>query len=340
MQDLRIGLCLSGNVPMREIVESARVAEMNRWDSIWLGEDYFYRGGATMAAAVAAATTRIQIGLGILTPLPRHPALTAMEIGALQELSGGRILPGIGAGVGAWMRQMGLDYSSPLTVMREGVVLTRRLLSGETVTDRGRQFRLNRVRLNFPTAATPVLLGAVGPRALELAGEIADGTVLSVLAGPGYVRWARERIDEGRRRTGRDDQPHLVVAYAILVMGDDRQACRDLARPIVAEYLSAGGIGPLTRAAELPDEVVEKLHAEYLGGRVPVEGISDEVVDRVAAVGPSDHCARWIAELAAAGADVVALLPIAEDDVVGAVRRASSDLVPRLTGRPAAGEAR
>jgi 5,10-methylenetetrahydromethanopterin reductase len=330
---MRIGLCLSGNVAMQEIVQSARVAEASGWDSIWLGEDYFYRGGATMAAAVASATSRISIGLGIMTPLPRHPALMAMEIGALQELSGGRILPGVGAGVGSWMRQMGFDYRSPLTVMREGVELTRRLLAGETVTEQGAMFRLREVKLRFPTVAAPVLLGAVGPRALELAGEIADGTVLSVLAGPGYVRWALQRIAEGRRRAGREKEAHLVVAYLFLALADSRGAARELVRPVVAEYLSAGGANPLTQQAGLPDELVGELHAEYLRGRVPVELISDEMVDRVAAAGPAEECARWIAELGDAGADVVALMPISPDGVADAVARIGSELLPRLTPR-------
>ena len=68
---------MSGNTPMREVVDGAHLAEAAGWDSVWLGEDYFYRGGATMAAAVATATSRITIGLGIMTPLPRHPALIA-----------------------------------------------------------------------------------------------------------------------------------------------------------------------------------------------------------------------------------------------------------------------
>ena len=322
---MRVGLCLSGNVPMRELVASARLAEESGWDSIWLGEDYFYRGGATMAAAVAVATSRIEIGLGIMTPLPRHPALMAMEIGALQELSGGRIVPGVGAGVGSWMRQMGFDYSSPLTVMREGLELTRRLLAGESITFEGRLFRLEGVKLHFPTAVTPVLLGAVGPKALQLAGEIADGVVLSVLAGPRYVRWACERANEGRLRSGRSHDKQVVVA-------DTREAARDLVRPIVAEYLSAGGINPLTREAGIPDELVTELNAEYLRGRVPVERISDEIVDQVAAAGPGKHCARWIADLADAGADVVALMPISRGEVPQAVRRISEDVLPLLHG--------
>lgn len=329
---MRIGLCLSGNFAMQDIVQSARVAEASGWDSIWLGEDYFFRGGATMAAAVAMATSRVDIGLGIMTPLPRHPALMAMEIAALQELSGGRIVPGVGAGVGSWMRQMGLDYRSPLTVMREGVELTRRLLAGETVTEHG-LFHLRGVRLRFPTVAAPVLLGAVGPRALELAGEIADGTVLSVLAGPAYVRWARRHIEEGLRMAGREHAPHLVVAYLLLTLADSRSEARELIRPVVAEYLSAGAVNPLTWQAGLPDGLIGELHAEYLRGRVPVELISDETVDRVAAAGPAQECARWITELAEAGADVVALMPISPDGVADTVGRISSELLPRLTSR-------
>jgi alkanesulfonate monooxygenase SsuD/methylene tetrahydromethanopterin reductase-like flavin-dependent oxidoreductase (luciferase family) len=319
---------------MREVIESARIAEAGGWDSIWIGEDYFYRGGVTMAAAVAVETRRIGIGLGIMTPLPRHPALMAMEIGALQELSDGRIIPGVGAGVGVWMRQMGFDYSSPLTVMREGIDLTRRLLAGETVTAAGRVFSLDAVRLQFPTAATPVLLGGVGPKALRLAGEIADGTVLSVLAGPEYVRWARERIREGQQTAERSDKPHLVVAYLFLALASTRAQARDLVRPIVAEYLAGGGVNPLTRAAGMPDELVNELHAEYLSGRVPVDRLDDDIVDRVAAAGPGAHCAQWIAELGAAGADVVAVLPVPLDHASDAVRRIGEEVLPLLKTGP------
>jgi 5,10-methylenetetrahydromethanopterin reductase len=327
---MRVGLCMSGNVSMNEIVNGARTAEEEGWDSIWLGEDYFYRGGATMAAAVASATTRLRIGLGIMTPLPRHPALIAMEVGALQELSGRRILPGIGAGVGSWMRQMGFDYRSPLSVMREGVVLTRRLLAGETVTEAGRTFTLNAVKLHFPTRATPVLLGAVGPKALELGGELADGTVLSVLAGPGYVRWARDRIREGQERAGRAGEDHLVVAYLFIALAAPNAAARELVRPLVTEYLSAGGVNPLTREAGVPDEIAAQLHAEYLDGRIAVELVTDEIVDRVAAAGDGEHCARWISELMNAGADIVALLPVPLDNVAQSVRRISAEVLPLL----------
>lgn len=330
---MRIGLCVSGATPVDELLACARHAEAAGWDSIWLGEDYFYRGGVTMAAAVASATSTIRIGLGIMTPLPRHPALTAMEIAALQELSGGRVLPGIGAGVGHWMRQMGYDYSSPLSVMRQGIGVTRRLLAGETVDEDGSAFTLRRVRLGFPTTPSPLLLGVIGPRALRLSGEVADGTVTSVLGSPGYVRWARERIAEGARAGNRNGAPHLVVAYAFCTLADSMEEARRLVRPAVAEYLAAGGgPNPLTRHAGLPDALIEGLAAEYARGRIAAAQVPDSAIDAVAAAGPPDHCARWIRALGEAGADVVALMPVPQGDAARTVARASAELLPLLQG--------
>ena len=328
---MRIGLCVSGATPVAELLASARHAEAAGWDSIWLGEDYFYRGGVTMAAAVASVTNSIRIGLGIMTPLPRHPALTAMEIAALQELSGDRVLPGLGAGVGHWMRQMGYDYRSPLSVMREGIDVTRRLLAGETVDEEGSAFTLHRVRLGFPTKPSPLLLGVIGPKALRLSGELADGTVLSVLGSPGYVRWARERIAEGMRGAGRSER-HLVVAYVFCALADSLSEARRLVRPAVAEYLSAGGVNPLTRHAGLADELIQGLAAEYGRGRIAVGQVPDEAIDAVAAAGPPDHCAGWIRALGDAGADVVALMPVPQRDTARMVARASAELIPLLQG--------
>src|SRR5215212_9428606 len=99
---IRYGVVFSGNFPLDRTLAGAKLADELGLDSCWLGEDYFYHGGIATAAVVADRTERIAIGLGVLTPLPRHPALTVMELGTLDLIANGRIVPGYGAGVRYW----------------------------------------------------------------------------------------------------------------------------------------------------------------------------------------------------------------------------------------------
>src|SRR5260370_30067320 len=114
MRHCTYGIVFSGHFPLQRALAGAVLAERLGFDSCWLGEDYFYHGAIAMAAAVAERTQRLTIGLGVLSPLPRHPALTAMEVATLDEVAEGRLILGIGHGVPAWMRQMHLGFRSSL----------------------------------------------------------------------------------------------------------------------------------------------------------------------------------------------------------------------------------
>ena len=86
------------NLHAREFVRNAKLAEELGFGTWWVPEDYFFRGAFTLAAAAAAATSRIKIGIGVLNPYTRHPAMIAMEFGALDEVSDGRAILGLGRG--------------------------------------------------------------------------------------------------------------------------------------------------------------------------------------------------------------------------------------------------
>jgi len=90
------GVVFSGDFPLQRTLEGAVLAERLGFDACWLGEDFFYHGGIATATAVAERTERMTIGLGVLSPLPRHPALTAMEVATLDEIAEGRLILGIG----------------------------------------------------------------------------------------------------------------------------------------------------------------------------------------------------------------------------------------------------
>src|SRR5256885_10431507 len=130
-----------------------------------------------------AATSRLTVGIGLM-PVPlRNVALTAMELATMSRLFPGRLMAGVGHGVLPWMSQVGARAESPLTLLREYTAALHALLRGETVTTRGRYVSLDDVTLDWPPAVPPPLLvGGVKPRTVALAGELADGVIIS--SGP------------------------------------------------------------------------------------------------------------------------------------------------------------
>lgn len=332
----RFGVVFSGNFPLQRTLAGATLADELGFDSCWLGEDYFYQGGIATATAVAERTARIAIGLGILTPLPRHPALTVMELGTLDAIAEGRIVPGYGAGVRYWMQQMQLDYRSPLSAMREAVEITRELLSGATSNYEGRYFQLRNVRLGFTPrrSSLSIYLGAEGPKALQLSGEVADGSILSVLSSPAYIRFARENIGLGCERGGRDPREHHLVVYVIFAMDDDGDAARDAVRMPIAEYLGAGGEpSALSTHAGVSDDLIRAIGRVYREeSRFPVELVDDETIARVAIAGTPDECAAGLRRLIAAGADEIAFFPFPSASAEQSIRRIAADLLPQLRG--------
>jgi alkanesulfonate monooxygenase SsuD/methylene tetrahydromethanopterin reductase-like flavin-dependent oxidoreductase (luciferase family) len=333
-QDTKYGVLFSGNFPLQRALAGAVQADRLGFDSCWLGEDYFYQGGIATATAVAERTERLTIGLGILTPLTRHPALTVMEVGALDHIAGGRVLLGYGAGVKFWMRQMNLDYSSPLSAMREAVEISRELFAGTSSNYQGRYYQLDNVRLGFePLRSTmPIYLGAEGPKALQLSGEVCDGTIISVLAGPSYLRFARDNIAIGCERGGRDPNAHKLVVYVIFAMDEDGCKARDAVRMPIAEYLgTAGHPNALSTQAGVPDELMHELGRVYREeSRIPTELIDDDTVSRVAVAGTPAECADAIRRLIEAGADEIAFFPFPSAQTEATIERIAADLLPRL----------
>lgn len=331
------GVLFSGNFPLQRSLAGAVLAERLGFDTCWLGEDYFYHGAIATGTAVAERTDRISIGLGVVSPVPRHPALTTMEVATLDEISGGRVTLGIGYGVPAWIRQMGIGHVSPLSVMREAVQLHRRLIAGETITFEGRCFTLDHVHLGFTPSRTqvPIYLGVEGPKGLQLSGEIADGTIISVLAGPRYLHWARENVAIGCERSGRSLDRHRFVVYVIFSMDENGARAREAVRHTIAEYVGAGSSGggepaPLVRLGGVPDDVVREMGRIYASGRIPVELVDDAMVDQLAVSGNPDQCEAGIRRLIDAGADAIAFFPFPSGDVETQLERISEVLLPRF----------
>lgn len=205
-------------VAVARSVEAAGVAE------VWLWEDCFGQSGTATAAAILAATERVRVAIGLL-PVPlRNVTLTAMEIATLARMHPGRLLPAIGHGVQSWMAQAGARVASPLTLLEEHATAVRRLLAGEEVTTSGRYVTLDRVALRYPPVPPPpLLLGAEGPRTLELAGRLGDGIVLAGDLSMDQVRAAVDRAAAARADAA-VGSPLQVVRFASLPWDCDADA--------------------------------------------------------------------------------------------------------------------
>ncbi|MGW9212805.1 LLM class flavin-dependent oxidoreductase [Embleya sp. NPDC055664] len=321
----RIALVLGSSQRPAEIVAAARAAERGGFDELWVGEDYFYTGAIAAAGAVLAAT-ELPVGIGIVPTTSRHPALLAMELATLAGLYPGRLSAGVGAGVPDWLDQMAIRSRTPLASVRDVIAGLRTLLAGETLTVEASSYRAREVRLAHPPAVVPpILAGVGGPKALAMSGGSADGTVLSVLAGTRYVRWAAERVAAGGAGAGHD-----LVAYALCSVDPDAVLARERLRELFGLYLLAGPRNPMTEAHGIADEA-EALAA--LDFDDAVRAIPDAWIEELAVVGTPADCAERITLLAEAGADRVALCLDPDRDAEAQVDLLARELLPLLRGR-------
>jgi alkanesulfonate monooxygenase SsuD/methylene tetrahydromethanopterin reductase-like flavin-dependent oxidoreductase (luciferase family) len=219
-----LGAVFLPQLPPERLRSMARAADDAGLEELWLWEDCFREGGVAAVAAALACTERVRVGVGLL-PVPlRNVALAAMEIAALDRFFPGRLRIGVGHGVQEWMEQVGARVESPMTLLGEYLDALRALLRGERATRQGRYVKLDDVALDWPpSAAVPVLLGAVGPRSLRMCGASADGTILTGGTSPDRVREAKRIVDEGRADARRTD-PHDIVVYVHAATGADADA--------------------------------------------------------------------------------------------------------------------
>ncbi len=214
-----VGVVFRPQLPPEHLVEAASAADQYGLDELWLWEDCFLEAGVSMAATALASSQRLVVGIGLL-PVPlRNVALTGMELATLARLFPERVVAALGHGVQEWMCQVGARVDSPMTLLREYTEALTSLLAGQRVTRGGRYITLHDVQLGWPPAAPfPVLIGGVGPKTLQLAGELADGMVLTGGTTPDQVKAAVREVAAGRARA-RPRESRRVVAYIPTVFG-------------------------------------------------------------------------------------------------------------------------
>ncbi len=295
---------------------------------VWAAEAYG-SDSPTMLAAIAATTERIDIGSAIMQIPARTPAMTAMTAASLDNLSGGRFRLGLGvSGPQVSEGWHGVRFARPLARTREYVDIVKMAVARRDVSYAGEFYTLplpdgpgKALRLGFhpPREHIPIYLAAVGPKNLELAGEIADGW-LAIFYSPEFAQEQLASVAAGRSRAGKELAGFDVVPSVPVVIGDDLDSCAALVRWYAALYVGGMGsreqnfynqlavrMGYADAAREVQELYLSKRQRDAAAA-VPLE-----FIDRTSLLGPVDRVADGMRRYAAAGVTTLSVTLFAGD---------------------------
>lgn len=286
-------------------VELARRAEALGYTSLWTAEVTGPEAMATLGA-VSQAAPSLGLATGVLALQLRTPPLLAMAGATLQALAPDRdVILGIGiSSPVVAQRWHGATYGDqPLAQVREFVTLLRACLSGEPVDFEGDFYRVNKFRLGIkPGERTPkIVIGALNPGMLRLAGEVADGVLLNYLPAS-HVAWSVEQVRKGGDAT--------IYSY-VHVGVTDRAAGVDLARRDLFSYAVVDAYARNFERAGYGDSVAAVRAAHAARDREgALAAVSDAMIDGIDVMGDAEHIRATVQAYADGGVDVPIVFPL------------------------------
>ncbi len=321
---MKYGLLLLGEHTPDRLTHLAQLAEAYGFEDLWLADEKFFRDPFVSLSHIAQHTRSIRVGTCVTDPFTRHPALIAMATATLDELSGGRVVLGLGAGFSG-LEAMGVQRARAVRSLRQAMEAIRRLWAGETVTMEDDAFMLHQASLNFAARRTiPILLASAGRQILRLAGEAADEVMLGDLGSAQVVTSAWSEVERGAARAGRDLKGVRRIARLNVVLSEDSEVARDAIRPWILAYLwhAYPGWSQLLDYAPDWEERMQPLKdfiAQHGGKPRNVDDrnlvlrfaplLPESLVRRYALAGRAPEVVQQIHELEACGIDQIALYP-------------------------------
>jgi F420-dependent oxidoreductase-like protein len=294
----------------------AQEADRLGFSVVWAAEAYG-SDSPTILAAIAATTERIDVGSAVMQIPARTPAMTAMTAASLDAISGGRFRLGLGvSGPQVSEGWHGVRFGRPLARTREYVDIVNLAVARKPVAHDGEFYTLplpdgpgKALRLGFhpPREHIPIYLAAVGPKNLELAGEIADGW-LAIFYSPEFAAEQLASVAAGRAKAGLGMDGFDVVPSVPVVIGDDVAGCAELVRWYAALYV--GGMG--SREQNFYNQLATRMGYGEAAARVQDLYLSQrqrdaaaavplEFIDRTSLLGPVDRIAEGMRRYADAG---------------------------------------
>jgi len=310
----------------QEQVDLAVLADELGLDSVWISEAWG-QDAVSVLGLLTGKTERIALGSGLFQIPARAPAATAMAAASLDVLSGGRFRLGLGvSGPQVSEGWYGVPFERPVARTREYVEIVRMALARKTVVHEGREYRVPlegarplKLLAKPVQQRIPVYLGAVGPRAVEQVGEIADGW-LPFMVSPEHAATLFEPLDRGLQKAGRTRADLDVAACTAMAVEGDLDAARDAVRPWLAFYLGAMGSREKNFYVDLADRAGHGAAARacqeaFLGGdrERAAAALTPELIDAMGLATTPDALPERLAAFEAIGVDTLLVVPCGSD---------------------------
>lgn len=315
MTDIKLGLALHWREEQSypDLVAQIEEAESLGYDQIWVSNEKFFHDMYVVAAVVAEHTSSVEIGTFVADPYSCHPALTAMAVATLDEISGGRAILGIGAG-GTGFPAMGIRRIKPAVAIKEAVEIIRALWRGETVDYHGEVLRCHKGRLNFEARADiPITVATRGNLVLQTGGEVADAVMIATYAEPVGLRHALSMIERGAQRAGRCMDDIELISRVDVCISRDRRSAYEAVKPMVGVFLWTSypdrefvRLVGLKVPSELETIIAERDY-DLLSSNAHL--VPDEFVDKFCWAGTPDEVAQKVVEVVRMGIENITFLP-------------------------------
>jgi probable F420-dependent oxidoreductase len=280
------------------------------YEEVWLAEVNAAECYA-LAGALSQGVPGVRIGMGVLPLATRSVMIHALGAFTLAELTGGNFALGLGISSENIVRDWaGQPFDKPLPRMREALTALRKAFTGEKVNVSGETLAMKNFRLPGKTQV-PLLIGALNPNMLRLAGALADGVVLNMVPESALPQVLGE-VRRGAEEAGRDASNLEVVARLHVCVTPSLAQGRDIVRLAFGPYVATGGYNRFFRWIGMEAEAIAVKEAFARGDRAGVaKGMSDAMCDAIGVTGDEAHVRSRLRAYAERGVDVCVLNPLA-----------------------------
>lgn len=297
------GVQLHGTFPMGRYAELARLVERNGFQELTVHDIVWWRPVWPILTLIAASTERVLVGPDVTHPYLRHPVDTAANVAALDELSGGRAILGLGAG--SMLAPLGIEITRPLAAVRECAELVGQVLRRERAAYEGAVFAVTEEAQLFwepPRPSVPIFVGAFGPRMVESAATWAGELRPPAVWAPAFFCDLKRRAEAAAAEAG--NRGFRVGCDVWLSLAEDRGEARELGRRMLAQFVAVPHLHVMHEFHGLdPGEVAEVTRRFRAGDRDgAAAAISDRTLDTYVAAGDPADVARGLERLLDEGA--------------------------------------